>query len=1015
MAMSRIFKTITFLLLFSSTSNADSDLIYYKNEYHNDFKKETKKLYRKYSRFLKSSKIKTQTSKKINATLNHLNSNYDFSDLLYYEFFEFILNLKANKSSENEINKILNFISSGHPNLTLKKIIILLEKSSAFLFDSELNSSKYLKWSYQGESSFEINENGNPIFSLKNSKIFLRSNDNFKSINKVKGYFDIYNNNFNCEFAETLIKNNNLDLNFELLDFVIDLDKKYFSATKSSLVSRYPIRGNFTGTYSLNVNNKSQLPNFNSASKESFIFFDKIKCTGVVNLIDDDFIFTGLSNSPASLSFTDNESVYEFYSNSFKFTKNKIYSKKSEFFISNSNGKLFHPSSSIELDIENMYVNVERCSDSRGLNPFRNYFHGLNIYADLIEIDLLMDKVLFFHKSLGRDVSVLVESNNYFDQSRYNDLLDIDNLILLKTLNFVEDNGLEKYHKIDDFAFFLNKDIKTTTLMIEKMEIFGLVEYYSFTNSFKVKKSAENFINSFSKKYDFDSFKIESICLQGDTLACLDLEINELSIEAIDKIKLSNRFDFQLNIENNKLIFFDDKSFLMNGEINIGNFIFGGQQIKFDYKNFLFEFHKNSIMSFIDKQKKIISSSRIYFDNGYLKIDSCNNKSGLLTINDYPKFKLSKGGFFSYKNKPPCFNLEPFEINYLNDISVFNLSFKGYLNFLVNDSNYVSELRFDDSFNLSTKINDIKSVYIFDNNVEFSGDIDMSILGTKARGKFKSKLLEFSSNELELNSFQIFGKVDSVKSGVSLNETPFFSLKSNLSYFPNDDKFLFNNSVGDIFLYGKYSLRGDVFFDGQFLNGSGSLNSKKSMIESSHHYFSKNSIMSGDSNCKFFNDDTTNLIFDISSASVENFISEDSILIYSSISDFRIPEINHYLNFDCANINFENDYVKFYNSDYQSPGKITVSSRKNKLIYQGEEAIYKWKSKTFNVENVYPIEINNKVFQPYNNYISYSNSIFNYLFTKGTLIKNRRLFKDKLYNGVNLKILPSLKFSLIKA
>ncbi|MED5306835.1 MAG: hypothetical protein VYC79_00055, partial [Bacteroidota bacterium] len=150
MAMSRIFKTITFLLLFTSTSNADSDLIYSKNEYHNDFKKETKKLYRKYSRFLKSSKIKTQTSKKINATLNHLNSNYDFSDPLYYEFFEFILNLKANKSSENEINKILNFISSGHPNLTLKKIIILLEKSSAFLFDSELNSSKYLKWSYQG-------------------------------------------------------------------------------------------------------------------------------------------------------------------------------------------------------------------------------------------------------------------------------------------------------------------------------------------------------------------------------------------------------------------------------------------------------------------------------------------------------------------------------------------------------------------------------------------------------------------------------------------------------------------------------------------------------------------------------------------------------------------------------------------------------------------------------------------------------------------------------------------------
>ena len=221
-------------------------------------------------------------------------------------------------------------------------------------------------------------------------------------------------------------------------------------------------------------------------------------------------------------------------------------------------------------------------------------------------------------------------------------------------------------------------------------------------NLSKVKKSAENFINSFSEKFDFDSFKIESICLQGD--ATLDLEINELSIKSIDKIKLSKRFDFQLNIENNSIVFFDDKSFLMNGEINIGNFIFGGQQIKFDYKNFLFEFHKSSIMSFVDKQKKIISSSRIYFDRGYLSIDSCNNKSGRSIINDFPKFKFNEGALFSYKDKPPSFNLEPHEINYLNDISTYNLSFQGYLNFLGNDSNYVSELSFDDSFNLSAKL-----------------------------------------------------------------------------------------------------------------------------------------------------------------------------------------------------------------------------------------------------------------------------------------------------------------------
>ena len=147
----------------------------------------------------------------------------------------------------------------------------------------------------------------------------MRNNDNFKSLSNVKGFFDIYSNSLNCEFAEKLIKNENFDLSFVLSDFVIDLDKKYFSAKKSSMISRNPLNGNFNGTYSSKLNNKSQLPNFNSSSKESFTLYDEIKFTGFVNLINDEFIFNGVSNSPASLSFINNQSVYEFYSNSITF------------------------------------------------------------------------------------------------------------------------------------------------------------------------------------------------------------------------------------------------------------------------------------------------------------------------------------------------------------------------------------------------------------------------------------------------------------------------------------------------------------------------------------------------------------------------------------------------------------------------------------------------------------------------------------------------------------------------
>ena len=123
MAMSRFFKTIIFLLLFSLLSNANNDLIFFsEKEFTANFKTETKKLYRKYVRLLKSSEIKLQTSKKINITFRHLHSNYHFSDELYYNFFQFILNLKDNKSFEDEVEKILDFVNSSYPSISEKKL-----------------------------------------------------------------------------------------------------------------------------------------------------------------------------------------------------------------------------------------------------------------------------------------------------------------------------------------------------------------------------------------------------------------------------------------------------------------------------------------------------------------------------------------------------------------------------------------------------------------------------------------------------------------------------------------------------------------------------------------------------------------------------------------------------------------------------------------------------------------------------------------------------------------------------
>ena len=62
---------------------------------------------------------------------------------------------------------------------------------------------------------------------------------------------------------------------------------------------------------------------------------------------------------------------------------------------------------------------------------------------------------------------------------------------------------------------------------------------------------------------------------------------------------------------------------------------------------------------------------------------------------------------------------------------------------------------------------------------------------------------------------------------------------------------------------------------------------------------------------------------------------------------------------------------------------------------------------------MFPIPIKKFLIQPSNNsFCVLSNGKFP-VFKNATLIKNRRVFKDKLYNNKDISIQPNLKFTII--
>ena len=974
-----------------------------------------RKYYRQFKRLISSQTLSNLHTQQINNVLNNFESRKMRFNDAYVPFFKLVLHFRNQELPKNVLSQCLQFLTLDKDLFTNQDFKKFLNKTNLFLSNDILYKSNYLTWLYDGDFAFSFKEDNQPVFFLLNSNVHLSHHNDTITINDVHGYFDVLSNDLIVNHAKIEFDNDYLSLDYSLENFQINLSKKFFKVDSTYLSSSKSFYGNCYGIYRNQLTSEDRSQSFISYDKDNvFEVFEGMKLLGGLNLKGEIAYFTNFNNSPVSFFFEDDNSKYNFFASNFKMLEDDITASNVEFLLENDFGSMSHPHVNILYDNDLKRFTIERGSGVRGLSPIRNKFHGINIYADKLELDLVYDNCLFFHKSIGRDLSVLIESDNYFDVSRYRDLLGDDINILVRLLDFIETKDLANYYPLSEFSLFAGLNLETALNYILNLEIFGIVDFRSFTNTFKVNTWALNFQDASKKNFDHDYFKIESLPTSSDTVADLDLILNEMNVYLVDKININKRFDFQLNIDQQRLTFFDDKSFYMDGVIQIGNFVFSGKNIVFNYYDFAFDFNKNSVLSFVKDQTMQISASLIYFDKAKLRIDSCSNKSGINRLNNFPRFQVLDKSSFAYFDKTISFILDPFEIDYLQDVSLSNLNFPGYLYGTSDSVNFRSILKFDSDFNLATKINNVDSAYLFNDKVLFNGDLSLNSRGLFANGFFKSNELVFKSNNIELNTNQIFGNVNHLSNGIDLDSTEFNVSNVLLSYFPYQKQFLIKSLASTINLYSDLNFKGDIYFDGQDMNGSGKLFNENYLFDSSHHYFSNSSIMSADATCEFLNSDST-MILAASSVSVENNLNSDSIFIFSSNNNFKLPSIKHTLGFDLLILDMLQAKMSFSNNISSEEGSLIAHAYSKKgLIYNALDVTYNWIDNEFCVNSVFPISVKKFLIQPDNNSFCFNSKGELPIFKNATIIKNRKLFKDKLINHVDAQISPTLKLTWIK-
>ena len=970
---------------------------------------------RKFFRILNSSELSEETKSNIYLVLDEFKSRGLYFNSHYIKFFNLFLSCYGDQKKQDVFNYVLDFLILNkdiYTNVQLKYLFFDIEQ---FVNFNILNTNDSFTWKCIGDYSFSFDLEGNLYFNFSKSDLTLSNTNDTIHIFKADGRYHIIDHIFYGKSGASDFLNDDVFVDFKFNEFKLDLRQQFFQIKDVLMSSVGVVNTICEGVYNNKLTSSDKYPKFQSyLNNINSNLFNDLDVLSAVQMQGDNFFFNK-DDSPVNIRFYDDKIEYIFTSDNFKLKNSKISASEAAFIFQNEMGSLYHPFVKFAYDYYQQQIFIDRLAGKRGLNPIRNTFHGLNIFADRLEVDLVDDNCLLFHYSTGRDINILFESDCYFDQDRYNDIstIDLDPLALL--INFYKNKNIENSYSLSSFSQFIRLDLVNTLNLLIELEIFGFIGYDHFSKSFQIKPWAFNFLDAHFGDYDYDSFRVESLAGIGDTIAEIDLYLNMMEIYRVQKMKITNRFQLNIYPMSNRLRFFKNKSFLMDGNIDIGSFAFSGKNIRFDYDDFAFYFANNSVLSFLNNSQNQISSSLIYFDNGVLCVDTINNKSGRKQFNNFPKFKIQEPSFLSYDNNPIVFLIDPFELNYLHDMALSNISFSGSLYLDGEKSDIESLLFFNKTNNLHTFIQS-DSLDLYKGNVNLNGKLFLSEKGLFADGFFSSEYLQFISSKIELFSGKIIGKADHVSNGDSLIKTPFISNNSSLINFsPYEKQFLIKSRDSELLIYDRFSFLGDIYFDSENLNGSGGLGFSVCNMKSSHYYFSPNDISAADASLVVNTAQQKQDQFISKGVSVEYDILDDFVLILQNNNTFSLPVLEYFIDYNFALIDLKKLSIDFSNNKDTDVGSLTSLKygKKKSFTYGALSSNYNLITNELCVEGGVQLAIKKFWIQPNNNKFCILNNGDFPVFENSTLIKKRWLFKDKLINNKDVIIKPNLKHLII--
>jgi hypothetical protein len=410
--------------------------------------------------------------------------------------------------------------------------------------------------------------------------------------------------------------------------------------------------------------------------------------TGGIQIKGDQLIGTSISRSQGELLVSDGKGrKVIFRADKFVFMDSLITANKAFVVIIDGQDSIYHPSVSMEFQIDKNKIVVLR-EKAFDVTPFYSSYHGMLIGVDQFDWSLIGDSINFDITTASGLVPATIESNQYFNRSRYEGLSGIyDFHPIGLSVFYARKFGTIEFNEIALSAFY-NLDNGMVKGAMKLLHIYGFAAYDAQTGNVRLLPRAFHYYNAAGNRKDYDNLFMSSKVSSGPNMT-FDLNSRTLDVNGVKKFWLTPDYKTMIVPDSGKVSLMQGRALNFEGQVTLGVFEYKGRDFDFDYDNFLINLPKIDSLSVripnpdgtYTKIKNQLTEA-----TGTLFINNPNNRSGLIYDEGYPYF-VSEQEAKVYFNRPEIldgaydssifFVVAPLEIHDLTSTSSDNLFFPG--------------------------------------------------------------------------------------------------------------------------------------------------------------------------------------------------------------------------------------------------------------------------------------------------------------------------------------------------